>query len=376
MALINLPSSIWQFSTQLYQQIHSTTKNDQNIIISPFSINMCLAMTLMGACGTTAKEISDGLRLNKSDNATIAKEYGTIISSLKLNWSLANKIYVMKGFKVNPKFKEIPTKQFMTEIELIDFGKNTEAAITINKWVQHKTNRRIKEIVQKNMFSNLSRLVLVNTVYFKCSWLHQFAKYDTSKQPFFHSKTNSHECDMMEQINDFLYAENKDLDSKVIILKYVDKKLSMVIILPNSRTGLDKLNMKLLTSNLAKIVLQTRSKTRLKLCLPKFRIDFELKLPDTLRNMGMNLMFDDDLADLSRTIENAPGLFVSDVIHKAFIDVTETGTEAGGATVLQDMEFSEPEVANVLFTADHPFRFFIRNEAGVVLFDGCFRNAR
>lgn len=150
----------------------------------------------------------------------------------------------------------------------------------------------------------------------------------------------------------------------------------MVIILPNSRTGLDKLNMKLLTSNLAKIVLQTRSKTRLKLCLPKFRIDFELKLPDTLRNMGMNLMFEDDLADLSRTIENAPGLFVSDVIHKAFIDVTETGTEAGGATVLQDMEFSEPEVANVLFTADHPFRFFIRNEAGVVLFDGCFRNAR
>lgn len=165
MALINLPSSIWQFSTQLYQKIHSTTKNDQNIIISPFSINMCLAMTLMGACGTTAKEISDGLRLNKSDNAAIAKEYGTIISSLKLNWSLANKIYVMKGFKVNPKFKEIATKQFMTEIELIDFGKNAQAEITINKWVQHKTNRRIKEIVQKNMFSNLSRLLRL-TIFF------------------------------------------------------------------------------------------------------------------------------------------------------------------------------------------------------------------
>lgn len=374
MASPNLPSSIWQFSSELYERIQSTTPTDNNIILSPFSIHLCLALTLMGAGGQTAKQIAAGLRLDNIENAVIAKEYKKLISSIKLKLSQANKIFIMKGYQIKKQFNETATKQFLTEIEEVNFGDATEAATIINKWVERKTSRRIKELVSPHMIDPLTRLILVNTVYFKCAWLYPFHGVDTKKQPFFHSETESHEVNMMQQLNYFFYSEIKELDAKVIVLKYIDRSLSMVIVLPNSRTGLDELNIKLKTFSLSEIIQKTRSEKNVNLCLPRFKSELETRLPDVLKNMGITHLFIQGKADLRRTLENANDIFVAEVIHKAFIEVTEKGTEAGAGTALQDDEYGDND-PDAEFTADHPFRYFIRNAANVVLFDGCYRNA-
>lgn len=192
---LNLPFCIWQFSSELYDHIKSSIARDHNILLSPLSIHLAIALTLMGAAGTMAREIANGLGLNEMDNALIAKEYRKLTSSLDPNFNLENKWFVMKDCAILLAFRDTATRQFMSEIEEIDFADSASAAETINTWIKHKTNRRLKECVAPSDFNASTTLVLVNTVELNGFWMKQFSNLATSRKPFFHSKHASSEVD-------------------------------------------------------------------------------------------------------------------------------------------------------------------------------------
>lgn len=372
MAPLNLPSSIWQFSSKLHDRIQSLlVEPNENLIVSPLSIHLALALALMGAGGQTASEIASGLVLPQIDHAAIASKYQKLISSIDPKFHLANKLFVMKGIKVQMSFNNIATKQFLSEIQEINFAKSKSAAKIINTWVESKTNSRIKKMVSSNDFNATTKLVLVNTVYFKCLWLQEFSKGSTKKRTFYQSETESSKIDMMYQRNDFSFANIKSLDAKVILLQYADSTLAMMIILPNSRTGLASLDRKLKKTSISRIINQTKMFEDLSLHLPKFKAVFECNLQEVLESFGITSMFQEDVANFGGMLQNTP-IFVSKIIHKGFIEVCEKGTEAGAGTEIQ---FEYRTSAGAEFNANHPFRYLIYNHEHVVLFDGCFRNA-
>lgn len=377
MAEINLHSSIWKFTTNLYDVVRSCVAWHENIILSPFSIHLALTLSLMGAAGKTASEIACGLAMADYDLAVIIEAYQKLIASMDKQLTLANKLFVMTGGgSLSMPFQNLVSNEFKSEIQEINFADSSGAADIINNWIDAKTNHRIHNCVAPTELNNRTRLVLVNTIHFKCMWANKFPGTATKKQPFFHSDTKSTKVDMMWQTAYFPFCEIKSLDCDAIRLRYDDSQLAMVILLPKSRTGLDALNANLKnSSSFPEIFKQIRSKQNVSLSLPKFNATLEIKLKEVLLKMGMRSMFDPKMADFSKMLQNDADLFVNSVVHNAYIDVNEDGTEAGATTAIQYEFLSADDPPEpVPFNADHPFRYFIIDSENLVLFDGCLRN--
>lgn len=323
MASLNLPTSICQFSAHLYDQINSLHANDRNLNVSPLSIHLALTLALMGAGGDTAAEIAKGLRLQAIDNTDIANAYQMLHSSLGLKLTIANKMFLMEGFMLKTTFNNIATTQFFSEIQEINFKDTNGTANIINTWIDKKTKHLIKNIVAKNTLSRDTKLVVVNAIHLKCKWSQMFGS--CKKEPFFLSDTKSFMVDMMHQKNAFPYAEIEELDSKVVVLDYNKTNLSMVIVLPNVRTGLDALDQKLKTTPLSHIIQQTKSAIQMDLYLPKFSVELEVNLKEVLIKMGMTLMFKEKKANFENMLNKSKGAFIGNILHKTFIKVMSTG---------------------------------------------------
>jgi serpin B len=174
-----------------FQNVASGT--DKNVILSPFSISTCLSLVAMGATGKTAEEIISVLKYNGLAREELAENYKTILASLSDAKSLkiANKVYLQQKYSLHPKFNELATKHFYSEAELLDFAKNVEAAKSINDWVELKTNNKIKDLIKPDLLDDLTRMVLVNAIHFKGTWVHQFDKDRTHPMPFWTSVSES-----------------------------------------------------------------------------------------------------------------------------------------------------------------------------------------
>lgn len=375
MASLKLQSSIWQFSNELYNQVQSTIAREENVILSPLSIHMALALSLMGAAGKTASEIAGALHLQEIDITEIAEEYANLITCMDPKLSIANKMFVMTGCPVKLPFNYVATQKFRAEIQAMDFATDSSsAAQVINTWIENKTNRSLRNRIRPVECDPSTRLVLVNTVHFRCLWLNAFSSNDTTRESFFHSETESTQIDTMFQVNKFKLGHLDKLDADGIILPYADSSLSMVILLPRTRSGLAVMNRSLKNMLLSEIIQQIRWVKRVKLRMPKFSAEFELKLEDLLKKMGMTSMFDKNSADFDKIVANASKIFVSSFIHKAFIEVEEAGSEAGTAIAMHFQEESTAKVKFEFFNVQHPFRYIICNTKSEVVFDGCFRN--
>lgn len=249
---------------------------------------VALALASQGAKGATFEEIRNGLHLS-GDQAAVAEQFGTSQTELLKNagqttLNIANKVYVKSGYELQPAFSEVAVKKFNSEAESVNFADAAPTAARINGWVEDKTNKKIKDLIKPDSLDEDTRLVLVNAIYFKGNWRHQFKKGNTKKEPFWVSKDKSVDVDMMHLKEDFKYGIFDDLDCTALELPYNDSDVSMVIFLPNKRTGLKDLETKMKNVNLADLT-SNMYRSEVEVSLPRFRSEYEIEMKEPLKEV-------------------------------------------------------------------------------------------
>ncbi|XP_053674893.1 leukocyte elastase inhibitor-like [Anopheles nili] len=349
-----------KFAISLYQLV-SAANPEGNVVISPFSIGACLSLAAMGAGGPTADEMFSALQFDSSkERQTVADNFRALTSRLMSDNTLtvANKIYVMKNYAVKGSFNAVASESFRSEAEEVDFGQNVAAAKTINGWVEQKTQNKIKDLISPDALDELSRIVLVNAVHFKGTWTYQFDASLTRPFPFWLNETESRDVPMMNIKKHFAYNNFEEDGFSALELTYSGSDMTMLILLPNERTGLAALEAKLPNLNLSELTTKMH-KQEVEVFLPKFKIDFSRELNEDLKKLGMERMFS-DAAEFPDLLEQNEPLKVSKVVHKAFIEVNEEGTEAAAATGMIMMMRCMP--MHPYFTVDHPFLYMLRHQ--------------
>jgi serpin B len=370
------------FAFKLYQELK---EKEGNLFYSPYSISLALAMTYAGARGETAQQMADTLkfmleqeRLHPAFNwldAELAKRgqgaQGKDGEGFRLN--IVNAIWGQKDYEFLPAFLDVLAENYGAGLRILDFI--TEAGkcrLTINEWVSNQTEGRIKDLIPPGAISELTRLVLTNAIYFNAAWEYPFNEKVTANGPFYLLDGGQVTVPMMKQAESFGYDEGEGYQA--VELRYDigelsdGKALSMVILLPASgnfgafEEGLQAQKVDAIISDL--------QNTRVVLTMPQFKFESQFSLKDTLADMGMPDAFSPDDADFSGMTGN-PELFISDVVHKAFVAVDEAGTEAAAATAVIVGTTSVPTEPPVEVTIDRPFIFLIRDiQTGAILFVG------
>lgn len=359
------------FAFELYNKVAERT-ND-NIFFSPFSISTALAMTYAGADGQTAQEMAKALHFgpNQSD---FHMAYGAYLNRLHQNaennisLKVANRLWGEKTYPLESEFVKLNKRAYNAPLQPLDYINNPEnSRITINDWVADRTEQRIKDLLPYGVITTDTRLVLTNAIYFKGDWMYKFNKKKTKEQKFYTTDTSSKKVPFMhfKGAFDFYHAPNY----KMIKLPYKGEKHSMVVVLPNENIALSEIEKEINSNSF--LPLQYGYKPNVELALPKFKITLPLNLNSYLQQMGMKIAFTEG-ADFSKMSKNN-NLMISEVIHKAFIQVDEEGTEAAAATavvmVLTSTIAEEPKPET--FIADHPFLFYIvDDETHAILFMG------
>jgi serpin B len=363
-----------EFAIDLYGRL--SAKETGNVFFSPYSISTALAMTYAGAEGQTEKQMAEVLRFGLPEErlhaafASLRQSSDPGNSKPGYQLRVANRLWGQQGFHFMPAFQQTVRTSYGAELAPVDFARQTEAARrTINGWVEKETEQKIKDLIAPGVLDSMTRLVLTNAIYFKGTWTDEFKKEATKDAPFHRSGQRQVSVPMMYQKDHFKYAAVGDL--QILELPYGrDRHLSMVVLLPKQVDGLAQLEKKLSRENLQEWLTGLRSQ-EVKLFLPRFKMTSQFQLKDVLESMGMTLAFTPRQADFSG-ISSEEELFISAVIHKAFVDVNEEGTEAAAATGVAVAVTSAPvRQEPIVFRADHPFVFLIREQrSGSILFLG------
>ncbi|GLV38020.1 Serpin 42Da [Carabus blaptoides fortunei] len=353
------------FAARVYEDIKNTKEG--NLLICPLSVQTVLALVQAGAKTQTSDEIGRALNLPE-DKTKTQQGFHKLMQSLnnadKVTLDIANKVYIAKGFQIASGFKEIATNNFDAGIDNVDFARSAEAAQTINQWVEEKTNEKIKNLIKPNDLNALTRMVLVNALYFKGTWKNTFDNYMTRKRDFYLNEHDTVQVNMMHQTEWFNYAENAALDCKFLEMPYVGDEFVMTIVLPNKKDGLAALENKM-----AEVLApQNYKKERVDVMMPKFSVEETIQFKEVLQRLGMVVPFT-DAADFSGLSETGEALTISKVIQKNFINVTESGTEAASATAVGIVTLSLPSFTEPakIFKAEQPFIYTLRTRQGNTL---------
>jgi len=284
---------------------------------------------------------------------------------------VANALWGQKNYGFLEEYLKLVKTNYDGQLNEVDFIRATEAARkTINRWVEKKTNNKIKNLIQKGVLDSMTRLVLTNAIYFKGNWARQFKEDNTREAPFTLADGKKVDAAMMNQTAEFRYMETDSFQG--IELPYVDDELSMIILLPKETDGLDEFEKTLTAENLSKW-LNKLYKREVVVSVPKFKMISQFSLASVLKSMGMTDAFSSK-ADFSE-INGKRDLLISAVIHKAYVDVNEEGTEAAAATGVTIKLTSIGPSRTPIFRADHPFMFLIRdNHTNSILFIGRVMN--
>jgi len=372
------------FAADLYAQLRNT---EGNLFFSPNSIEAALAMTYAGARGRTADQMARVLHVPQDMTGDInpaarREMHGGFAAFLKdlgaekgpdgkprgYQLSVANALWGQKGYVFLPEFLGLVKTNYGAGLTEVDFATDTEGARrTINAWVEKETRDKIKDLLKTGILVPATRLVLTNAIYFKGDWAAQFKKADTRDAPFHLAADRSVSVAMMNRRGEYGYVEQEGFQA--LKLPYVKDELSMVVLLPKKVDGLAAVEKSLAAEGLHKWIGLLRLREVI-VAMPKYKITAEFELNRTLAAMGMPDAFSDS-ADFSG-MDGKKDLYISNVVHKAYVDVNEEGTEAAAATAVVMREFAAvvPERPPV-FRADHPFVFLIRHEkSGAILFMG------
>jgi serpin B len=364
-----------QFALDLYGKLSA---KDGNLFFSPFSISTALGMTWGGARGETAEQMARTLHFTLV-NEGFHQRFGELLKEVngepneKRGYQLntANALWGQKGYPFAPNFVKLMNDNYGAGFNEVDFQDATEASRqTINTWVEKETHSKIKDLLKKGIIKSNTRLVLTNAIYFKGDWASQFKKDVTKEGAFRVTSEKVVKAPLMHQSGNFRHFEDRNVQG--LEMPYVGKDLSMVVLLPKQIDGLADLE-KALAGKLAGWLGQMQEQ-RVDVTLPKFKTASDLLLNQPLIALGMPLPFTEDKADFSGLNDGKGSLFISAVVHKAFVEVNEEGTEAAAATGVIISDPSAPPKATA-FKADHPFLFLIRdNRNGSILFIGRIAN--
>jgi len=367
-----------RFTTDLYARLKERTS--QNLFFSPYSISTALAMTYAGAAGETARQMAEVLHFTAAEpelHQAMARLRRRLLGDTPKSYQLrvANRLWGQQGYEFLPGFLQTTRNDYGAELAVVDFARSEEARQTINQWVERQTEEKIKDLLAPGVLGASTRLVLTNAIYFKGNWQQQFNKNATQDAPFHLSADKTVTVSMMHQGERFGYRAFDDL--QVLEMPYAKGELSMIVLLPKKIDGLSQLEQKLTPENL-QVWAKELQWQKVMVYLPRFKMTSQFGLKDTLQAMGMTLAFDDRKADFSR-MSRSEGLYISAVIHKAFVDVNEEGTEAAAATAIgmRAMAASPQREQPPTFRADHPFLLLIReNQTGAILFVGRVMNPK
>jgi serine protease inhibitor len=399
------------FALQLYEKLRD---QPGNLFFSPYSISTALAMTYAGAKGRTQEQMAQALCFPTSAknvaqpgpqtqrNAfgspmpsagsgtppragvlqaqeplspdAFARAFGEIVKDLnarggqgKYELRVANALWGQQDYEFLASFTKLVEAEYDGHLERVNFARAAEQARqTINAWVEKQTNGKIKDLISPGVLDATTRLVLTNAVYFKGNWATQFKKEVTRDQPFTLLDGSKVQVPMMNQKETFGYAETDGL--QVLEMPYVGRELSMVILLPKDAAGLGAVEKTLTTPNLSKW-LAGIYRQEVIVTVPRFKMTQKFAMKAVLESMGMTEAFSSQ-ADFSG-MTGRRDLFLSAVIHQAYVDVNEEGTEAAAATAGTMKMTSVAPGRTPVFRADHPFIFLIRDiNSGSILFLG------
>lgn len=368
-ALLEVASGNVRFTNSLYKAVAG---KDGNVFISPISVEVVLALAYLGAAGNTAEQIASVLHLpaDREDvKAGFLSLLGVLKSTENVTLELANKVFSQSGYRILPEYKTVAEKSFLSGAEELDFADSEGSRKVINSWIETKTNNKIRDMIPSGVLNHMTRLVLVNAVYFKGLWAKQFSADNTRFESFHLNSKESKEVPMMHKKAKFGYLNSEELDADILQMHYQGLSISMFIILPHDIDGISKLEKKLAGVDLSKILTHLPEQ-EVEVSIPKFKLEETTDLNDILTELGMKDMFIPHEADFS-AISGKRDLFVSSVLQKAFVEVNEEGSEAAAATAAIMM--TRMLLKQTVFHASHPFLFIIKEaDNGVILFIGRF----
>ncbi len=372
-----------QFALELYGKMR---EGEGNLFFSPYSISTALALVYAGARGQTESQIAGVLHFPvvvdtnekystlASNRQQFACVYGEIITDLNergkkgdYELTVANALWPQEGYAFIEDFLELIKTNYDGQLNEVDFITATEKTRNkINAWVEEKTNDKIKELIKPGVLDAMTRLVLTNAIYFKGNWARQFDEDKTKDTAFTLTSGEKIDVPMMNQTAEFNYMETERFQA--LELPYVDEELSLIILLPKEFDELGEFEQTLKAENLSKWLSELR-KCKVVVSIPKFKMTSQFSLASVLKSMGMVDAFS-ETADFSG-MNGKKDLSISAVIHKAYVDINEEGTEAAAATAVTMRLTSVGPASTPVFRADHPFMFLIHdNLSGSILFIG------
>ena len=400
-----LAKAINAFAIDLHTRLARDEKD--SLFFSPFSIETALAMTSAGARGETLAEMQKTLHLPADPHAAFGQLLNHLngpapiwlplpegkpqlprlpdpsppsvkpdvppLVPIKRGYELtvANAIWAMKDYPWRKEFLDLTRRHYGAGLVETDFAKSEAARRQINAWVEKETKEKIKDLIPEGVLDHLTRMVLTNAIYFKGTWQYTFDKKNTADAAFTRTDNTKADVPMMSLTNKLNYGKThlggrSGLGVQILELPYSGKELSMLVFLPEKGRSVDLIVPRITGQMLSDPML---APTEVTVFLPRFKAESSLSLQPALMDLGMKAAF--NKADFHGMHTSDEYLFISHVLHKAFVEVNEEGTEAAAATavvVKLDSAIKEPEP---VFRADRPFVFAIRdNKTGAALFLG------
>ena len=365
----NLAAASNAFGFDLFQQLRRQDAN-KNVFFSPLSVTVALAMTYNGAAGETKNAMARALKIEGMSNAELNHASHDMLKDLKgsdpkIELAIANSLWARSGVRFNESFLADNRAFYSAEISTLDFS-SPQAAETINRWVSASTKGKISKIIdtidpQKVMF-------LINAVYFKGQWQKRFEKTLTKEQPFYLPGGQKKPMPMMAQSGNYLYHRGDKFQA--VSLPYGEGGVSLYLFLPDKGSSLDEF-LKGLSFQKWEGWINNFNDTPGDVKLPRFKLDYGETLNDSLKAVGMGVAFNPREADFSG-IRPERDIYISQVKHKAVVEVNEEGTEAAAATSVgvTTTSIREP-IERFSFIADRPFLMAIRDsKTGAILFMG------
>uniref|UniRef100_A0A8C0WJV3 Serpin B6 n=1 Tax=Castor canadensis TaxID=51338 RepID=A0A8C0WJV3_CASCN len=330
--------------------------NLKNIFFSPLSVSSALAMVYMGAKGSTAAQITLSFSKIGAEDKDIHQGFKLLLAEInktgtKYLLRTANGLFGEKSYDFLANFTNSCYQFYQANMEQLDFLKEAETSRKhINVWVADRTKGKITDMLPPYSVGSLTKLILVNAIYFKGNWENQFEKKQTKEMPFNVSKNENRTVQMMHQKSSFKMTYVEEISTQILVLPYAGGDLNMVIMLPDEDTDLKMVEKEL---SYEKLIEWTRPEKL-------FKLEENYDMKDVLQDLGMVDAFEQGRADLSG-MSSKKDLCLSTVIHKSFVEVTEEGTEAAAATAVMALGGSAYTKPPPKFCADHPFLFFIQH---------------
>jgi serine protease inhibitor len=360
-----------EFGLNLFRELFAAKPGD-NIFISPTSIALALGMTWNGALGETKQEMADVLGLSDMTIDDVSLGGSALLAALqsadpKVLLEVANSLWVRQGFVLAKLFTDRNRQFFSAEVTNLDFA-DRKSVDRINGWVAKKTHDKIKSIISE--LSPEEVLILINAVYFKGTWTKEFDKKLTMERDFHMTRDALKKHPMMSRSDDFRYYEGEGM--QMARLPYGDGRLGMLVFLPKEGSGIADFVAGFSAENVGRWVDSLRYKEG-EVVLPRFKLEYDKSLSTVLKQMGMARAFSPQ-ADFGGMLAK-PGtlpFYISDVLHKTFVEVNEEGTEAAAVTAVKMMATAMPgEVEKFVMVCNRPFVYAIHDEkTGSVLFIG------